>query len=95
MAGVPFKVCIPSKSLQVGVVARSYDHFREVLQNKLGLAKDSRVYLGDGTLICDQDYFELLEPQTKLTVVVDQSASENEKQSQGLCERINICGSFI
>lgn len=70
MAGVPFKVCIPHRNnFTVGVVAQSYDHFREVLTTKLGLQKDFRMFMEDGTLVCDEDYFHLLEPQTKLTVV--------------------------
>lgn len=70
MAGVPFKVCLPHRNnVTVGVVAQSYDHFREVLTTKLGLRKDFRMFMEDGTLVCDEDYFHLLEPQTKLTVV--------------------------
>ena len=69
MAGVPFKVCIADRgNLTVGVVARSYEHFCSVLKTRLGLASDYSVRLDDGTLICDEDYFHLLEPQTKLTV---------------------------
>lgn len=72
MAGVPFKVCIPSQNgLQMGVVANSLEHLGAVLEQKLGIAKQMRVYLGDGTLVCDEEYFQLLKPQTKLTVVED------------------------
>ena len=69
MAGVPFKVCIPSQNgLQMGVVANSLEHLGAVLEQKLGF-QQIRVYLGDGTLVCDEEYFQLLKPQTKLTVV--------------------------
>ena len=69
MAGVPFKVCIPSQNgLQMGVVANSLEHLGAVLKQKLGF-QQMRVYLGDGTLVCDEEYFQLLKPQTKLTVV--------------------------
>ena len=72
MAGVPFKVCIPSQNgLQMGVVANSLEHLGAVLEQKLRIAKQMRVYLGDGTLVCDEEYFQLLKPQTKLTVVED------------------------
>ena len=84
MAGIPFKVCVPSSNVQVGVVARSYEHFRDLLQTKLGLAKDSQVYLEDGTLICDEEYFDLLEPQTKLTII------EPEKKLKGSREYIQM-----
>ncbi len=82
MAGVPFKVCVPSRKLQVGVVAKSYDHFLEVVQDKFGFVKDRfQLFLDDGTLICDQEYFELLEPQTKLTV--------SETRTEKLCKFTN------
>ena len=72
MAGIPFKACIlggAGGSVQVGVVARNYKNFREQLQTKYGLEKDFQVYLEDGTQVCDEEYFDVLEPQTKLTVV--------------------------
>jgi len=72
MAGVPFKVSIPGMSrsgLQVGIVANSLKHLGQILEERLGLSEHAQIYLDDGTLVCDQEYFELLEPQTKLTVV--------------------------
>lgn len=88
MAGVPFKICIPSEGLQVGVVARDFTHLKEVLEARYALGKDARLYLEDGTLVCDQDYFELLEPQTKLTVVVQ----SGEKQGTlHFCIDARIC----
>lgn len=72
MAGVPFKVSIPGmgrSGLQVGVVANSLKHLGQILEERLGLSQHAEIYLDDGTLVCDQEYFELLEPQTKLTVV--------------------------
>ena len=80
MAGVPFKVCVPSQNgLQMGVVANSLEHLGAVLEQKLGITKQMRVYLGDGTLVCDEEYFQLLKPQTKLTVV------EERDTFQGAC----------
>ena len=75
MAGIPFKACIlggaggGDVAVQVGVVARNYKNFREQLQMKYGLEKDFQVFLEDGTQVCDEEYFDVLEPQTKLTVV--------------------------
>lgn len=71
---MPFKLCIPSRALQVGVVAKNFDHFLDVIRDKFGYARGSfQLSLDDGTLICDQDYFELLEPQTKLTITESNS----------------------
>ncbi len=84
MAGVPFKVFIPSQNLLIGVVASSYRHFLEVVQAKFGFAPDSfQLYLDDGTLICDQEYFELLGPQTKITVS-EKSAEETLSYGKSL-----------
>lgn len=75
MAGIPFKACILGGTggadvvAQVGVVAKNYQNFRELLQVKYGLENDFQVFLDDGTQVCDEEYFEVLEPQTKLTVV--------------------------
>jgi len=90
MAGVPFKVCVPSKNgLQLGVVASSLEHLGAVLEQKLGIAPQMRVYLGDGTLVCDEEYFQLLKPQTKLTVV------EEREIFQGACLRTIVRGENI
>ena len=67
MVGVPFKVCLPGGQL-VGVVAYNFFHLGQVLKAKFGLGGELNFSLDDGTLICDQDYFELLPPQTKLNV---------------------------
>ncbi len=67
MAGVPFKVFLPCRNLKVGVVARSLDHLRSVLKDKFGLS-EAAISLEDGTLLCSEDYFNLLAPQTNLVV---------------------------
>lgn len=69
MAAAPFKVCIPSCGKCVGIAAHSYDHLCEVLRTRYKICGDFCLQQDDGTLVCDDDYFELLEPNTKLTVV--------------------------
>lgn len=72
----PFKVCIPSRGkARIGIAAYSYDHLREVLRQKYGVSGDFFLQLGDGTLVCDEDYFKLLEPNTSLTVVELESSA--------------------
>lgn len=72
MAGTPFRVCVSSskhQQVQFGIVAKNLDHLKSVVQEKLGLSStDLGVFLDDGTLICDDNYFHLLQPQTRLTV---------------------------
>ena len=67
MAGVPFKVCIPCNNVKIGVVARSLQHLQEVLKEKFGFSC-SVISLEDGTIVCSEEYFNLLEPQTSLVV---------------------------
>ena len=67
MAGIPFKLCVDEK-MQIGIVAKSFKHLKAVAQEKFGLSENISVFLDDGTLVCDEDYFHMLEPQTKLTV---------------------------
>ena len=67
MAGVPFKVYIPCKDKKVGVVARSLEHLHSMLSEEFSLSKPE-VSLEDGTLLCNEEYFNLLEPQTNLIV---------------------------
>ena len=65
----PFKVCIPSRGKsRIGIAAYSYEHLREVLRDKYGVSGDFCLQQEDGTLVCDQDYFKLLAPNTKLTI---------------------------
>lgn len=73
MAGTPFKLCLdsvstPDKKVKIGIVAKSFDHLKAVAQEKLGLSDNVSVFLEDGTLICEEEYFNMLEPQTKLTI---------------------------
>ncbi len=75
MAGVPFKLYLPSRQVKLGVVAQSLKHLHTILKDKLDFA-ESEVSLEDGTLICNEEYFELLEPQT--TLVVQQSESTSK-----------------
>ena len=67
MAGVPHKVVFPNRKVKVGVVVQSLGHLHTVLKQKFGLS-DADVSLEDGTLLCDEEYFNLLEPQTTLLV---------------------------
>lgn len=69
MAGVPFKVSIPCRNVKVGVVAQSLEHLHSLLEEKFGLAgADIQITLEDGTIICNEEYFNLLEPQTNMVV---------------------------
>lgn len=76
MAGVPFKVCLPCENMKVGVVAQSLQHLRGLLREKFGFTDNTVITLKDGTIICNEDYFNLLEPQT--TLVVQQGAVTGE-----------------
>lgn len=67
MAGVPFKVYLPCINVKVGVVAQNLQHLKEVLKEKFGLSQ-TVISLEDGTIICSEEYFDLLEPQTSLVV---------------------------
>ena len=69
MAAAPFKVSIPTCGKCVGIAAHSYEHLREVLRTRYKIRGDFCLQQDDGTLVCDEDYFQLLEPNTKLTVV--------------------------
>ncbi len=67
MAGVPLKLCIPCINVKVGVVAQNLQHLHGILKEEFGLT-NPRIYLEDGTLIWEENYFNLLEPQTQLKV---------------------------
>ena len=67
MAGVPFKVFLPFKNIKVGVVAQSLKHLQQLLKEQFGLC-ETDIMLEDGTLLCNEDYFNLLAPQTNLVV---------------------------
>lgn len=55
------------KNIKVGVVARSLEHLHSLMKEKFGLP-DADITLEDGTLLCNEEYFNLLEPQTNLVV---------------------------
>ena len=79
MAGVPFKVYLPSENVKVGVVAQSLQHLKAVLKEKFGFSQ-TVITLEDGTIICSEEYFNLLEPQTSLVAQQQRSASTGEWQ---------------
>ncbi len=56
--------------LQVGVCAESLTHLKKQVQEKFNLPQQESldVFLEDGTLVCDEEYFKVLEPQTKFRV---------------------------
>ena len=67
---VPFKICIPSRgSARIGVAAVSYQHLQQVVRYKYKVAGEFCFQQEDGTLVCDEEYFRLLEPKTILTVI--------------------------
>ena len=66
---IPLKIYFPSRKIQIGIAARSLNHLRQLLRTKLGLSDRFKLTLEDGTIVCDPEYFKLLEHQTKLTVV--------------------------
>ena len=53
---------------QVGICADSLSLLKNKVQEKFLVQGPVAVFLEDGTLVCDEDYFSSLEPQTKLFV---------------------------
>ena len=86
MAGVPYKIFIPKWKKQIGVVARDLRNLQDILCAKLHLAPGFQVALEDGTLVCEEDYFKVLPPQTKLVVL------ENTEQSQTVSSTAGLWG---
>ncbi len=71
MTMVGYKVILETfegGELQVGLVAESLAHLKKQVQETVRSHVPLHVFLEDGTLVCDEDYFQLLEPQTKLRV---------------------------
>ena len=67
---IPFKVCFPSRgSARIGVAASSYAHLRQIVRHKYKVSGEFCLQQEDGTIVCDEDYFKLLEPKTTLTVI--------------------------
>lgn len=96
----PFKVCIPSRGrARIGVAAYSYEHLREVLRKKYDVCGEFCLQQDDGTLVCDEEYFKLLEPNTLLTVVESENTAAimrhltSESKNQQYIA-IHICGCF-
>ena len=85
MAVAPFKVVIPSRGKCIGIAAHSYEHLREVLRTRYKVKGDFSLQQEDGTLVCDEDYFQLLEPNTKLSVVDadDQPSTDSFSEAGG------------
>ena len=72
---VPFRVCIPSRgSARIGIAVHSYQHLCDVVRQKYKVRGEFCFQQEDGTLVCDEDYFKLLEPKTLLTVVESQTS---------------------
>ncbi len=69
MAGYKVVVDILGRGqLQVGIVAESLVHLKKQIQEEFRIEGDIHVYLEDGTLVNKEDYFKILEPQTKLRI---------------------------
>lgn len=66
---IPLKLYFPRRGVQIGIAAKSLHHLRQLLRAKLGPPERYKLTLDDGTIVCDPEYFKLLEHQTKLTVV--------------------------
>ena len=82
MAGVPFKLLLPCKNVKVGVVAQSLEHLHNLLKERFGLPS-AEITLEDGTLLCNEEYFSLLEPQTNLVVQAGIARGELKLRLQG------------
>ena len=69
-SSIPFKVCIPSRGpARIGIAASSYAHLRQIVRYKYKVSGEFSLQQEDGTIVCDEDYFRLLEPKTTLTVM--------------------------
>ena len=73
---IPLKIYFPTRGFQIGVAAKSLQHLRDTLQAKMGLSNKFKLTLDDGTIVCDPEYFKLLERQTKLNVIEGSSLSK-------------------
>lgn len=92
----PFKVCIPSRGrARIGIAAYSYEHLREVLRKKYDVGGDFCLQQDDGTLVCDEDYFKLLEPNTLLTVVESENAAAILTSGEGKIMRGYLSAVFF
>lgn len=66
---IPLRVCIPSRDIRVGIAAAGYLHLCDILRRKYEISGDFDVRQEDGTIVCDDEYLKLLEPNTLLFVV--------------------------
>ena len=67
---IPFKVRFSSRgSARVGIAASSYQHLRQIVSHKYRVSGEFCFLQEDGTIVCDEDYFSLLEPRTTLTII--------------------------
>ena len=73
---IPLKIFFPARGYQIGVAAKSLQHLRDTLQAKMGLSNKFKLTLDDGTIVCDPEYFKLLERQTKLNVIESSPVSK-------------------
>lgn len=71
---IPYKVLIPSRCehgpTRVGIAATSYSHLVHLLRHKYKVSGSFCLQQEDGTIVCDEDYFKLLEPRTTLKVLM-------------------------
>ena len=74
---IPLKIYFPKRGYQIGVAAKSLQHLRDTLQAKMGLSNTFKLTLDDGTIVCDPEYFKLLERQTKLNVIETSKTTTN------------------
>ena len=66
---IPFRVCILSRDTRVGIAATGYRHLCDILRRKYDISGHFDVTQEDGTIVCDEEYLKLLEPNTLLFVV--------------------------
>ena len=85
---IPLKIYFPKRGFQIGVAAKSLQHLRDTLQTKMGLSNTFKLTLDDGTIVCDPEYFKLLEHQTKLNVIEVSSKTTSNGER-------NVCKFFV
>ena len=80
----PFKVCNSDRTRTIGMVLQSLEELKDRAGNKFGLTPTNcRVFLEkDGTEIDNEEYFRILDDQTKLMVVNDGEEWMAESQSK-------------
>ena len=81
----PFKVLVPEQKEQFGVVARNLRLLRDSIQKRCGLKSGFKIFLTDGTIVDDEEYFAFLEPQTLLIVKCAIASGGDIKTSGKFC----------